>query len=102
MANTPVLMGTAAMTALSLVGTYFALRSNNKSEKAENAGEIINNIKLVMPDDDKNTHFLALMYIAVGVFVIYLLVKMFKRCNYCKNANKQQIDSFDLDNPRMV
>lgn len=101
MATIVTIVAAAAVTAFSLVGSFFVLRSGNKTKVEDNNGEIVNAIKIILPKDDKDTHYIAVLYIAVGVFVIYMLTRMWNRFTFCKKPNTQQhID--DLENPRMI
>lgn len=102
MANPIIIIG-IALTSIITIGGYF-LTSGMKTEKSENSGEIINTVKVVLPENREITNIL---YCLAAVIMVFLIIKSLRHCiNTCKNnpksTNKNKLSEMELanlDNP---
>lgn len=93
MAVPPIVLGAILVTIVTTIAGLCALKS--KSERADNSGEIVNTIKVILPDNTENTFIMYGMLAVAAAFTIIYLVKC------CKKSQRNEVDLMDLENPRM-
>lgn len=98
----PTIIGIAVVSIISTIATYFIFRPKNKS--VENAGEVINNMKVIIPENNEIKYIL---YAILAFIIVYIAIKIFKNCTIKSKKNTKssrkntlsEMELANLDNP---
>lgn len=92
-------IGAGVFTIVTTIGGYFAAKAYSTSTST-NQGEVVNTIKVEIPNDPTNEHIVLLLYVIIIIAVIFMASKVIKGCR-CKKSLPEIITISELENPTM-
>lgn len=93
----PTIIGITVVTIITTIAGYFILKPKNKS--IENAGEVINNLKVIIPE---NTEIKYILYCITAFIAVYLTIKSLRYCTKTwkkGTCTMSKMELTDLENP---
>lgn len=101
MATIIIAVGAGVATIVTSIVGYFLIENASPSEQEDNKGEITNIIKLQLPENKNEQHYIFVTYAIAGIVALYLVSRIVKKCHHTAKVKREIARLADLENPRI-